>query len=524
MGYNVLDFRRRRASGAFSPARLFASGEEGAWYDPSDLSTLFQDSLGTTPVTTAGQPVGLMLDKSQGLTLGAQAITNGTFATATDWTLTTGAAISGGQLEFSPGSTGEARQSLTLDAGKTYIITFDIVRRAGAISVRLLGGTTNNFTTVGATGSYAYHVVPNAGNNELIIVATNTSVDADIDNISVREIPGNHATQATSAARPTYQYEWDGVGPLGDELVTNGDGNSIIGWSSGNSANLSSVSGRLRVTNNGAGFGNASQSFTTVVGDTYKITVSAFAGSSASQRWRIGTSVGGSSIYDSGSEASDINYSFTFIATATETYVTFYANTSNTTAYAEYDNISVKDIPVGSRLHFLAFDGVDDSMLTGTITPGVDKAQVFAGVRGLRSATSLIVEFSSNTNDNNGSFTTYRAGPAGWGHNSRGTSPDVLSVSSGFVAPTTNVLTGIGDISGPLTRISADGNVLASSTGSQGTGNFLTYPLYIGARAGTSLYFNGNMYGLITRFGPNLTDAQIADTEAYVATKTGVTL
>jgi len=36
----------------------------GAWYDPSDLSTLFQDSAGTTPVTTAGQPVGLMLDKS----------------------------------------------------------------------------------------------------------------------------------------------------------------------------------------------------------------------------------------------------------------------------------------------------------------------------------------------------------------------------------------------------------------------------------------------------------------------------
>ena len=27
---------------AFSPASLFSSGEEGAWYDPSDLSTLFQ--------------------------------------------------------------------------------------------------------------------------------------------------------------------------------------------------------------------------------------------------------------------------------------------------------------------------------------------------------------------------------------------------------------------------------------------------------------------------------------------------
>jgi len=49
---------------SFSPSALFAGGIAGAWYGPSDLSTLFQDSAGTTPVTTAGQPVGLMLDKS----------------------------------------------------------------------------------------------------------------------------------------------------------------------------------------------------------------------------------------------------------------------------------------------------------------------------------------------------------------------------------------------------------------------------------------------------------------------------
>lgn len=45
-------------------ARLFARGEQGAWYDPSDLSTLFQDAAGTIPVTGVEQPVGRMLDKS----------------------------------------------------------------------------------------------------------------------------------------------------------------------------------------------------------------------------------------------------------------------------------------------------------------------------------------------------------------------------------------------------------------------------------------------------------------------------
>lgn len=45
-------------------AELFAGGVPGVWFDPSDLSTLFQDAAGTLPVTGVEQPVGLMLDKS----------------------------------------------------------------------------------------------------------------------------------------------------------------------------------------------------------------------------------------------------------------------------------------------------------------------------------------------------------------------------------------------------------------------------------------------------------------------------
>jgi hypothetical protein len=49
----------------FSPSSsLFASGEKGAWFDASDLTTLFQDSAGTIPVTAVGQKVGKWLDKS----------------------------------------------------------------------------------------------------------------------------------------------------------------------------------------------------------------------------------------------------------------------------------------------------------------------------------------------------------------------------------------------------------------------------------------------------------------------------
>ena len=43
---------------------LFTGGRNGVWLDPSDLSTLFQDVAGTIPVTTDGDPVGLIKDKS----------------------------------------------------------------------------------------------------------------------------------------------------------------------------------------------------------------------------------------------------------------------------------------------------------------------------------------------------------------------------------------------------------------------------------------------------------------------------
>ena len=66
--------------GEFTPSVLFQNGEQGLWFDPSDLATMFQDANGTTPVTAAGQPVGLILDKSQKLARGEETVTNGDFS------------------------------------------------------------------------------------------------------------------------------------------------------------------------------------------------------------------------------------------------------------------------------------------------------------------------------------------------------------------------------------------------------------------------------------------------------------
>jgi hypothetical protein len=44
--------------------KLFSNNEQGFFYDPNDLSTMYQDAAGTVPVTDVGQSVGLIRDKS----------------------------------------------------------------------------------------------------------------------------------------------------------------------------------------------------------------------------------------------------------------------------------------------------------------------------------------------------------------------------------------------------------------------------------------------------------------------------
>lgn len=63
-GLNVTRRWPAAAGGGFIWSPLFANGEQGAVYDFSDLSSLFQDEAGTIPVTAAGQPVGKILDLS----------------------------------------------------------------------------------------------------------------------------------------------------------------------------------------------------------------------------------------------------------------------------------------------------------------------------------------------------------------------------------------------------------------------------------------------------------------------------
>jgi hypothetical protein len=221
-----------RVGASWSPASLFAAGEQGAWYDPSDFSSMFQDSAGTTPVTAVEQPVGLILDKRLGSpsTLGPQLFVNPDFSSgSTGWTLGAGWSVSGGQAVNS-GSVGAIRQDI-LTIGKWYIVEFDIVAVSNWLLVSIGGGGNVSFTTT--------------GRKQMIALAASTSCRFDIqvgghtatiDNTSIREVYGNHALQATSTARPTTKSDsgYASLGILGGDdntaAVAGGGGTTAGTW------------------------------------------------------------------------------------------------------------------------------------------------------------------------------------------------------------------------------------------------------------------------------------------------------
>lgn len=151
----------------FSPLSLFTAGEQGVWYDPSDFSTLFQDSAGTTPVTAVEQPVGRILDKSgrgnhafqttstsrpvlsarynlltnTGFS-GAVAGTPGTAPTGWILVLNTGSisSVSGDRLTFSASASRIViGQSISYTANTTYKIAFAIRQNSGLPAAQIFG-------------------------------------------------------------------------------------------------------------------------------------------------------------------------------------------------------------------------------------------------------------------------------------------------------------------------------------------------------------------------------------------------
>lgn len=175
--------------------------------------------------------------------------------------------------------------------------------------------------------------------------------------------------------------------------------------------------------------------------------------------------------------------------------------------------------------YYLLFDGSDDSLATGSIDfSGTDKMTVFAGIRKVTDAAGgTVVELSASADSNSGTF-FIRAPQIISGNNyifrSRGTITANAITPGNYTPPITNVLTGIGNISGDVSSLRVNGVEAAATLTDQGTGNYGNYPLYFGRRGGANLPFSGFLYSMIVR-GAASSVSQIDNTETWVNGKTG---
>lgn len=204
---------------------LFSNSEQGFAYDINDLSTLYQDAVGTTPVTTAGQPVGLVLDKSRGLVLGSELVTNGDFIQGVSGFYATGGELSivDGKLRFTATSAGDAIfLRYYTDSSSTDFYKLETV---------FTKTTVNNINTyIYGNGPYWIRdkqVISKgtANYSELFAIWFTPNVIGEyveFDFISVKKLSGNHAYQTTPSMRPLLvaspqRLDYDGID---DKLTT----------------------------------------------------------------------------------------------------------------------------------------------------------------------------------------------------------------------------------------------------------------------------------------------------------------
>lgn len=194
---------------AWSPLALWPDGvnSPGMWISPSTLPASFNDSTGGVPVATPGtvadsaNPVGLALDIRSG-TPGPELVVNGDFAAGdTGWTLEFGWSVSGGQATMTNSSSIQVIYQSGLTAWKTYLASVTVASVSAGGFNFYCGG--NRFTEINLNSAGTYTAILTCGVNGLMGIGANgPGTTGSIDNISFKEIPGNHMLRATAAAQP----------------------------------------------------------------------------------------------------------------------------------------------------------------------------------------------------------------------------------------------------------------------------------------------------------------------------------
>jgi hypothetical protein len=442
----------------FDPSYLFAAGEQGAWYDPSDFSTLFEDSAGTTPVTGVEQFVGLMLDKS-----------------------------GRGNHAFQTSSAKRPKLAARYNL-LTYSEEFDNA-----------AWTKNQLNTTGTPPWVNVAVAPDGTTTAEFLIPNTSSTNHFIGRSSVTGATGIAYRALIFAKAGGYDYAGLSDNTTG-QAVFNLQTGAIVSQDAGIVAETPVDVGngwwRLAITftastNRGIGvdvWNNATK--TTFAGD----------GTSGIYIW-------GADLRPASQATGLIGPTYQRVAAATV------YDTAGFLPYLQFDGLSWSmstnsiDFSAGDKMTvFAGVRKLSDASATNYQT--TVELSASAGI-----SNGSFAEYSSG--NVNGELGFYLRGTA-----TVGFEPTTYNAPITLVTATSYDISQLVVAAEIKPRINGVLNQTGASGTDAGTGNFGNYPLFLGARNNSAGFLNGNLYSLIVR-GAQSTQSQIEATEAWVNGRTG---
>jgi len=173
-------------------------------------------------------------------TEGAELVTNGDFATDSDWSKATGVTISGGNAIFnnSTANNNGIYQAAVFQANTQYKITAEVSNYSSG-NVTAWSGSSQNSTSnesFTSNGTKTWIISTGASNGYFLLSSATTNGNFNIDNISVKEYTSADmdVTRATAATRVDENGLVNYAEVIGGEEVTDGDFPSgTTAWSFG---------------------------------------------------------------------------------------------------------------------------------------------------------------------------------------------------------------------------------------------------------------------------------------------------
>jgi hypothetical protein len=214
---------------SFSPISLSPT----AWYDPSDISTLFQNAAGFNAVSTSGNPLGLNLDKSLELALGSPTSALGWTNAGTTWDSLTD--LGSGAFTATKSTAGGtdiaiSTNTIPLVIGEVWEVTLEVASStltdyAVGIHVSTNSRVVNSTGVLSGTGTKKAYLIVNsvAGTNGSLSVLTGQLGTIEVTSMTIRKLSGIPIYQSTSAQIPQYNE----TGALKSMLLDGIDDNMV---------------------------------------------------------------------------------------------------------------------------------------------------------------------------------------------------------------------------------------------------------------------------------------------------------